>query len=100
MPPKVFRIESRAFPRKLDAVAFFRGMLNRYKPGDRVGDDDAADLLALLKCHTESSQKIGVGIDHFRVISNLYGTNSFELSRLDGSKDDFSYLHCITPRSY
>lgn len=53
MPSKPFDIETRSFPRKQDANGFFRSMLHRYKPGDRVSDDDANDLAGLLKHHTE-----------------------------------------------
>lgn len=91
-------IETRSFPKKGDAIAFFKSMLNRYHPGDRVNDTDARDLMALLKRHSEYVEKVGVGIDHFRVMANLYGTQSFEIVRRDGTHDDFSYLHCITPR--
>jgi len=93
-----FTIDTRSFLKKGDAVSHFRAVLNRYKPGDRVSDADAADLSALLKHHTEYAAKVGPGIDHFRVMSNLHGTQSFEIVRTDGSRDDFSYLHCITPR--
>lgn len=79
-------------------MSYFRAMLNRYKPGDRVNDADAADLAALLKHHTEYKDKVGSGIDHFRVMANLYNTQSFEIVRADGSRDDFSYKHCITPK--
>ncbi len=93
-----FIIDTRSFPKKGDAHAFFKGMLNRYRPGDRVSAPDAADLAALLKHHTEYATKVGSGIDHFCVMSNLHGTQSFEIVRTDGTRDDFSYKHCITPK--
>jgi len=98
MAAKPFTIDTRNFPRKGEATAFFRAMLNRYRPGDRVNDTDAADLAALLKCHTEYKDKVGSGIDYFRVMSNQYNTQSFEIIRVDGTRDDFSYIHCITPK--
>ena len=95
MVAKPFIIETRSFSKKGDATLFFRAILNRYKPGDRVSDADALDLRALLKCHTEYATKIGVGIDHFCVMANLHNTQSFEIVRFDGTRDDFSYVHCI-----
>lgn len=93
-----FVIETRTFDKKGDARVFFSQMLNRYRPGDRVQDADASDLGALLKHHTDYQQKLGVGIDHFEVMENLHNTQSFKLVRTDGSWDDFSFGHCITPK--
>jgi hypothetical protein len=98
MPAKTFNIGTRSFARKQDATDFFRAMLSRYKPGDRVGADDARDLAGLLKHHTEYREKYGAGIDHFEVMWNQYGTHSFRIVHDDGSRDDFSYKHCITPK--
>ena len=98
MPAKPFKIDTRSFQKKGDATLFFRAMLNRYRPGDRVSPADSLDLAALLKHHTEYARKVGSGIDHFSVMSNLYDTQSFEIVRTDGTRDDFSYKHCITPK--
>jgi Protein of unknown function (DUF3223) len=98
MVAKPFTIDTRSFQKKGEATEFFREMLNRYRPGDRVSDIDAVDLAALLKCHTEYADKIGSGIDHFCVMENVYKTQSFEIVRTDGTRDDFSYKHCITPK--
>jgi hypothetical protein len=98
MVAKPFTIATRSFRTKAEATAFFRAMLNRYRPRDRVGDPDAAHLAALLKCHTEYAAKFGSGIDHFCVMANQYDTKSFEIVRADGTRDDFSYKHCITPK--
>jgi hypothetical protein len=98
MAGKPFATDTRHFPKKGDAMSFFREMLNRYKPGDRVNDADAADLAALLKHHTDYRAKVGAGIAHFGVMANLYNTQSFAIVRVDGTRDDFSYKHCITPK--
>jgi hypothetical protein len=45
MPAKPFVIETRSFPRKQDAVEYFRSMLHRYTPHDRVSDQDARVML-------------------------------------------------------
>src|SRR5208282_3062143 len=98
MVAKPFTIDTRSFPMKGEARAFFKAMLNRYRVGDRVSDADAVELAALLKCHTEYAAKVGSGIDHFCVMANQFNTQSFEIVRADGTRDDFSYKHCITPK--
>jgi hypothetical protein len=74
-------------------------MLNRYRVGERVTDADAVDLQSLLKLHTDAERKFGAGIDHFEVMDGGFGTQCFKVLRVDGSSDDFSYVHCITPKS-
>ena len=91
-------LNTRSFASKGDATLFFRAMLNRYRPGDRVSSADAKDLAALLKLHTEHAQKVGAGIDHFEVMAADHGTQCFRILRSDGTSDDFSYIHCITPK--
>jgi hypothetical protein len=98
MPAKQFVTDSRRFARKGDAHDFFRAILNRYDLGQRVNDADTADLLALLKHHTEYPVKIGAGVSYLEVASNVHHTRSFWIVRVDGSRDDFSYQHCITPK--
>ncbi len=88
-------LDTRSFANKKEATAFFRAMLNRYRPKQRVAAEDAADLAALLKRHANCNDKIGVGIDHFEVMRAEFGTQCFRLVRTDGTGEDFSYLHCI-----
>jgi hypothetical protein len=98
MPAKPFIIEARRFARKQDARDFFQSMLRKYEPGDRVDDEDALHLSALLKHYTDYKDKIGAGIEYFGVMRNQYRTQSFQIVRIDGTSDDFSYKHCITPK--
>jgi hypothetical protein len=91
-------LDTRSFGSKGEATTFFRTMLNRYRTGDRVFDADARDLAALLRLHTEYQQKVGSGIKHFEVMAADHGTQCFRIVRTDGSSDDFSYIHCITPK--
>lgn len=46
-------LETRSFSNQKEATAFFRAMLNRYRPKQRVSDEDATDLAALLKRHSD-----------------------------------------------
>lgn len=89
-------LDTRSFPNKKEATAFFREMLYRYKPKERVSTSDSADLTALLKRHSDYTEKVGAGICHFEVMSADYGTQCFRVVRTDGTGADFSFIHCIT----
>lgn len=95
---KPVEIATRSFDNQSKATEFFREMLGRYKAGDRVSDDDALDLSALLERHDEYPQKVGAGVDHFELMATDHGTNCFRIVRVDGTGTDFSYRHCITQR--
>jgi hypothetical protein len=77
-------------------------MLKRYSVGDVVSDLDGLDLAALLKRHDEMDEKIGVGIAHFKVdkAPEPYSGKCFWIVRSDKSKIDFSFAHCIAPKSF
>jgi hypothetical protein len=98
-------LDTRSFRTQGEATAFFSAILRHYKPGDRVRSEHEPDLRALLKRHTEYSDKLGPGIDYFFV--DLPGDpedkaklrnpgQCFWVRRIDGSKDDFSIGTCIT----
>jgi Protein of unknown function (DUF3223) len=98
MATRRIEIETRVFPRAGDAMAFFRSMLHRYSLGDHVSDADGMELRALLALHDERVEKIGCGIDHFEV--NLppdQPGRCFWIVRNDGTKVDFSFVHCLRP---
>jgi hypothetical protein len=93
---KPVMLDTRTFATQTEARTYFKTMLNRYQIGDRVSDADAADLNALLKRHTEYTDKIKGGIDHFDVdLPPDFSTKCFNIVHADGSKIDFSYGHCI-----
>ena len=88
-------LDTRSFDSKKDATTFFKDMLNRYRPKQRVSEEDASHLAALLKGHSEYQEKVGIGIDHFEVMTAVFGTQCFRIVRRDGTGDDFSCRHCI-----
>ena len=95
---KPVELATRSFDKQGDATLFFKTMLNRYRPGERVSDDDGLDVVALLERHTEYVMKVGCGVDHFEVVMTEHGTQCFRIVRVDGSGTDFSYPHCISQR--
>ena len=92
---KPVELATRNFATRALATKFFKAMLGRYTPGERVSETDFMDLAALLERHTEYKQKIGCGLDHFTVMMTEHGTQCFLIVRTDGSGTDFSYPHCI-----
>jgi hypothetical protein len=95
---KPVELATRSFEKQADATSFFKAMLNRYRPGERVNDEDGLDLAALLERHTEYVAKVGCGVNHFEVMLTEHGTRCFRIIRTDGSGTDFSYPHCIAQR--
>lgn len=88
-------IAGHQFPRKTDALAFLKVMLNRYRPGDTVGAEDKAFLLEALRRHPDAASKIGCGVKSFEIRSADYGTQCFWILRVDGTDERFSYKSCI-----
>jgi hypothetical protein len=98
MPSKPVELATRSFENQGDAKTYFKTLLNRYRPGERVSDTDSLDLAALLERHTEYAAKVGCGVSHFQVILTEHGTQCFRIIRTDGTGTDFSYINCITQR--
>jgi hypothetical protein len=45
--------------------------------------------------HPRAKEKIGKGIDHFTVEYSVRGRRCFCLTRIDGTKTDFSFFACV-----
>lgn len=93
-----FVIGESRFPTKKAATNAVRSVLYRYPPGSKVNDTDSLLLLDLLKLHRHAEQKIGCGVAYFTVEQYPWNVG-FGLTRVDGSKTDWSYVCCITPPS-
>jgi hypothetical protein len=96
------QIDTRLFEKAGDGTAFFRTMLNKYSIGDVVLADDGIELSALLMRHDEKDEKVGVGIGHFEVgaAPDGFGGKCFWIVRIDGSRIDFSFKHCLEAKPY
>jgi hypothetical protein len=92
-------LATQSFATQAAANAHFSAMLNRYKPGDKISDEDAADLHCLLERHPRCAEKIGCGLSHFELMATGHGSNCFRVVRTDGSGTDFSIKTCITGRA-
>lgn len=95
MPAKPMTLGSMSFPKKGDAYAYLKAMLNKYDIGDRVSTADANVLISALEHHPDAKEKIGSGVSHFSVRSADYSTKCFWVNRTDGTTEKFSYKSCI-----
>lgn len=95
-------IGDRIFPTKESALTEIRAIRDRYPDGVALGHNDHALLCDLISLHSEADEKIGVGISHFTVTTETKfgGRNRhFVLHRHDHSFTDFSFVHCLNPKS-
>lgn len=83
------------FSSKKDALEFYKGILNSYEIGESLNSSDFDNLFCLLEIHPRKKEKIGCGIDHFRVGIAKFNTKSFELVRIDGTFEFLSYTKRI-----
>src|SRR5688572_18645583 len=91
-------LATRSFANQGLATSYFKDMLGRYRPGERVNETDSLDLAALLERHDEYAAKVGSGVHHFEVMMTEHGTPCFRIVRTDGTGTDFSFRHCVTGR--
>jgi len=84
------------FKTKKAAGDAIRAVLYSYKPGETIKAMDAAFIRDVLARHPESDSKIGAGVESFQVQRN-YATVGFWITRIDGSRTDFSFIACLSP---
>jgi hypothetical protein len=92
---EAIKIGDKEFASKKDALIHYKTILNSYNFGECLSQDDIKDILDLLENHPNVIEKIGVGIEDIRIARLKYDTKSFELVRLDGSTEYFSYTKRI-----
>ncbi len=90
-------LASKHFPTKTSAKEFFKKMLNRYKDGEELNQEDHVLLYELFLRHPDASDKIGIGVKRFFRDQSLdHPTSCFHVEREDASSTDFSYPECIS----
>lgn len=87
------------FKHKKDALAYFKNIVNSYKPIQTINENDFKDLVELIENHPDKEEKIVCGIKKNQVIKVRYKTKYFELIRKDGSTEVFSYRKRINSES-
>jgi hypothetical protein len=95
----VIVIGSESFGTKKAATERVRSILYSYRTGETLTPADTLFLAALLSRHPEAELKVGAGIASFQVESNG-PTQGFWITRVDGSRTDFSFVACLSPPSH
>lgn len=92
---KPLNIGENKFSSKKDALEFYRIILNSYAKDEKLNSTDFDNVYALLEIHPRKIEKIGCGIEYFRVGLAKFNTKSFELVRKDGTTEFFSFTKRI-----
>lgn len=90
-----YKVDGEIFETKEALTQRVRGIRDKYIGGKIVDPGDADFVKRLLENHEEATKKFGNGIKHFTVDKNKEGTDSFYITYLDETRDDFSFVHCI-----
>ncbi len=88
-------IGERKFTSKREALEHYKRILNSYKFGQELCETDLYELISLLKTHSNYEMKYESGILKIVVSKAKYGTKSFEIVKLDGTSEIFSYTKRI-----
>lgn len=92
---KPIEIAGNKFTFKKDALEFYKRILNSYEFGEILNSSDFENVYGLIEIHPNKEEKIGCGIDHFRIGVAKFKTKSFEIVRKDGSTEFLSYTKRI-----
>jgi hypothetical protein len=91
---KPLTIGQQSFETQNAANLFIQELLNSQPLKAAIPEPHHSFLCALVSLHPRAAEKAGTGIGHFTVERALHGTRCFYLTRVDGSKTDFSYFKC------
>jgi hypothetical protein len=92
---KPVTIGAQTFDTQAAAREFIQAILYRHPLLAPINGPDHAFLLELLSKHPNAAKKIGVGVKQFTIEKSLGGTQCFYITRVDGSRDDFSFGKCL-----
>ncbi len=91
------RLAGLSFPSKAAAANRVRNIKEAAQPGAVLTGEDLSIVLGALQRHPSCASKVGIGVKAIRVVRNgpdLAGTG-FEIERLDGTRERFSYRICF-----
>jgi Protein of unknown function (DUF3223) len=95
---KPITIGAWTFGTQTEAINHIREVLYRRPLLTPIDGLDHDFLLALLSKHINAAEKIGDGVKHFTVEKAEGGTQCFYVTRVDGSRSDFSFMKCLRGR--
>lgn len=79
------------FPTKTAARERVREILWNRPRGSALTGEDLEIVIGLVKCHPRAQDKLGVGVSQVSIITEDRGAPGFCITRLDGTKETFSY---------
>src|SRR5438874_8667238 len=92
---KPLTIGGKSFDTQKDANLFIQKLLNSQPLKTPIPEPHHSFLCSLLARHARAAEKIGSGLKHFTVEHAKGGTICFYLTRVDGTRDDFSTGKCV-----
>jgi len=96
---KQLKIGQRSFETRSAATRFVEDLLYGQPLRVIIQEPHHSFLRALISRHPRLEEKIGTGIRHFTVEYSVRGRRCFCLTRIDGTKTDFSFYECVWGRS-
>lgn len=87
------------FRTKKAATEEIRSRINSYEEGDRLKQNDQIFFEELFKLHDGYIEKIGAGIQYIEVERDFHNNRCLYIHRVDGTKIDISWVHCVRPAS-
>jgi hypothetical protein len=97
-PRNDLTIGQKIFETRKAADRFVRDLLYGQPLKIAIPDPHHSFLSALISMHARAEEKIGKGIGHFTVENSVRGGRCFCLTRIDGTKTDFTFYECVTDR--
>lgn len=95
---KPLTIGNNHFATQTEAEDFIKQLLNGQSLKTVIPEPYHSFLCALVALHPRATEKIGAGVKHFTVEHALHGTRCFYITRVDGTKTDFSTGKCVRGR--
>jgi hypothetical protein len=87
------------FKTKKAATEAIRERISHYEAGEKLNEDDQFFFSELFKLHNEYTDKVGVGIAHIQIERDFHNHKCLYIHRIDGEKEDISWVHCVQPAS-
>src|SRR4051812_17026359 len=92
---KTLTIGGVPFETQKAADLFVKELLNSQPLKEAIPEPHHSFLCALVSRHPSAIEKVGAGVHHFSVEFAAHGTRCFYLTRVDGTRTDFSYFKCV-----
>lgn len=87
------------FRTKRSATEECQRRINEYGQGKKLNSEDEFFFSSLFTLHSEYFDKKGVGIDYITVELDFNNNRCLYIHRIDGSKIECSWRHCLQPAS-